>query len=134
MTLEEAMATLPSWVGIWVNIMMIGVFLAPLLLLIWKESRWLGAAALLAGVASFIGVTEMFNQGGYTKLLGFPHILFYTPLAYVYWKKLQSGALSVWPTRIAWVVLITVLISLAFDYTDALRYLLGNRAPIEGTI
>ncbi len=134
MTLEQAMTTLPSWVGIWLNILMLGAFIAPIALLIWKESRWIGLAALIAGFASYAGLTIMYEQSGYTKLLGFPHILFYTPLAYVYWQKLQSGVLPVWPRRIAWVVLATVLISLAFDYTDALRYLFGNRTAIPGTI
>lgn len=134
MTLEDAMLTLPAWVGIWLNILMLGAFIAPLFLLIWRESRWIGAATLLAGIASAIGVSMMYDAGGYTKLLGMPHILFYTPLVYVLWRKIQQGVLPVWPQRIVWVVLITVLISLAFDYTDALRYLLGNRTPIAGTI
>ena len=134
MEMNDAIATLPSWIGIWLNIMMLGTFIAPLVLLIWKESRWIGVAALIAGIASAVGVTMMYDQAGYTKLLGFPHVLFYTPLAYVYWQRLQSGTMPVWPTRIAWVVLATVLISLAFDYTDALRYLFGNRTAIPGTI
>lgn len=134
MTLEQAMAAQPSWVGIWLNILMLGAFAAPIVLLFWKESRRIAVAALLAGVASFIGVTMIYDASGYTKLLGLPHILFYTPLAYVYWTRLQSGTLPAWPTRIAWFVLITVLISLVFDYTDALRYLFGNRTALPGTI
>jgi len=35
-----------------------------------------------------------------------------------------------WPRRIMMVVLATILISLAFDYTDVIRYFLGETAPI----
>ncbi len=134
MTLNEAVALQPSWIGIWLNIMMLGAFVAPILLLFWGQSRRLGIAALIAGVASAIAVTQMYNMAGYTKLLGFPHVLFYTPLAYVFWINLRDGRLVDWPRRIAWVVLVTVLISLAFDYTDVLRYFFGNRDAIAGTI
>jgi hypothetical protein len=133
--MNEAIATLlPAWVGVWMNILLLGAFVAPLVLLIWKDSRMIAIAAIVAGIASAIGVTVMYGAAGYTKLLGLPHILFYTPLVYGFWQKLQSGTMAVWPTRIAWVVLITVLISLAFDYTDALRYLFGDRAALPGTV
>jgi hypothetical protein len=35
-----------------------------------------------------------------------------------------------WPRRIIAVVLATIAVSLAFDYVDALRYLLGERTPL----
>jgi hypothetical protein len=134
MTLEDAIQTQPAWLSIWLNVMMLGAFVAPLALLIWRESRVIGALAIVAGVLSAIGVSTLYDMGGYTKLLGLPHILLYTPLAYVIWRKIKSGDLRAWPKRIAWVVLITILVSLAFDYTDFVRYLLGNRTPLPGTL
>jgi hypothetical protein len=134
MTLEQAIASQPAWLSIWLNIMMLGAFVAPLVLLVWRESRIIGVLAIAAGVVSAIGVSTLYDLSGYTKLLGLPHIFLYTPLAYIIWRKINGGDMRIWPKRIAWVVLITVLISLAFDYNDVLRYLLGNRAALPGTI
>ena len=134
MTLPEAIATLPSWIGLWLNVLMLGGFILPVILLIWRESRWIAICALVAGVASAYSVGEMFEMGGYTKLLGLPHILFYTPLVIVLWQNLMHGNMSNWPHRITWVVLLIICISLAFDYIDVLRFWAGDRLPLPSTI
>lgn len=134
MTLQDAVATLPSWIGIWVNILAFGGIVLPAVLLIWPASRRAAICTLVASIASFIAVGQMYDMGGYTKLLGLPHVLFYTPAAIVLWHHLQNGAMSVWPRRVAWAVFIIICISLVFDYIDVLRYWAGNRAPIPGTI
>ena len=38
--------------------------------------------------------------------------------------------MPVWPRRILSLVILTILVSLAFDYVDVIRYLLGERAPL----
>jgi integral membrane sensor domain MASE1 len=67
---------------------------------------------------------------GYVKLLGLPHIFVWTPLAIYFVTLLRRPDVPVWPRRVIVVALGTILISLAFDYTDVARYLLGERTPL----
>ena len=126
MTLEEALAQQPAWLGIWLNIMMLGAFVAPLALFIWKQTRLVAFAAVVAGVLSAVGVSWMFDQLGYVRLLGLPHVILWTPLAIYLIAKIRAEDMPAWPRRIMMVVLATILISLAFDYTDVIRYFLGD--------
>ena len=108
---------------------MFGSFALPILLLIWKPSRIAGVVAIIAGLLSFFAITWMYEQLGYVKLLGLPHVLFYTPVVIYFISRLRSGLL---PKYAAWIMsasLIIILISLAFDYTDVARYFLGERTP-----
>lgn len=131
MTLQDAIALQPAWLNIWLNWMMIGGFIAPLALLIWRETRLAAIVTLIAGVLSAFGVSYLFDTMGYVKLLGLPHILFWTPAAYLLWKT-SKQQLPKYARPILWIVLGTILVSLAFDYTDVIRYILGERTPFAG--
>jgi hypothetical protein len=72
-------------------------------------------------------VNWVYNKFGYVKLLGLPHIIFWTPLVYYLLKTLKRGDVPVWPTRIISVILAVFVVSLVFDYVDVIRYLFGNR-------
>lgn len=134
MTLEEAMATQPAWLNIWLPILMFGSFALPLLLLTWKPSRIAGILAILAGVISFFAITWLYNTLGYVKLLGLPHVVLYTPVVIYFFSRLRSGELPKYASWIMWASLGIILISLAFDYTDVARYILGERTPLPGTL
>ena len=129
MTLNEAMAAHgPDWLGIWMPVLFGGAFILPLALLIWKPTR---LAAILTVLASFLGALStnvLYSKIGYVKLLGLPHILFWTPLLIYLFTLLRKPAVEKVPTVILSVVSIVILISLAFDYTDVIKYLLGDRA------
>lgn len=129
MTLEEAMADQAAWLNIWLPILMFGSFALPILLLIWKPSRIAGIVAIMAGLLSFFAISWMYEKLGFVKLLGLPHVLFYTPVVIYFATRLRSGLL---PKYAAWIMsasLVIILISLAFDYTDVARYFLGERTP-----
>ncbi len=130
MTLEQAIALQPQWVGYWLYWLTFGGFFLPLTLLIWKQTRLAAVLAVAAVVAGAIGVSWLYNQMGYVKLLGLPHIIFWTPLAVYFYKLIRREDLPLWPRRILIVVLATILISLVFDYTDVLRYFAGERTPL----
>ena len=130
MTLEEAMADQAAWLNIWLPILMFGSFALPLALLIWKPSRTAGFATIIAGLLSFVAISWMYEQLGYVKLLGLPHVLFYTPLVIYFVSRLRSGALPKYARWVMTVSLVIILISLAFDYTDVARYFLGERTPL----
>lgn len=134
MTFEQAIATQPQWISYWLNWLLFGVLILPLSLLIWRKSIAAGLATVLATAAAGFGTDWLFNQMGYVKLLGLPHILIWTPLAIYLFTQIRRRDMPVWPRRIIMVVLATVLISLAFDYTDLVRYILGERAPLAGAV
>ncbi len=128
MTLQEAIVQQPMWVQWWLYWLVAGTLIAPLGLLIWRQARIAGIATILASLVGGFGVQLLFDRMGYVKLLGLPHIVLWTPLA-IYLILLLRRALPTYARWLVWLILATILISLAFDYTDALRYLLGNRAP-----
>lgn len=127
MSFEEAVALQPAWVGIWLNILLLGAFVLPVALLFWRASRMAGLLSLIAAVLSGLSVTWMFNQLGYVKLLGLPHLIFWGPLLVYLWGQSKRADMPLWPRRIIYVVMVTIAISLAFDSVDVLRYALGER-------
>ncbi len=129
MTLSEAIAQQPAWVGIWLNILSFCALLLPLSLFIWRASRTAAIATLLANIASFVSITWLYNQLGYVKLLGLPHVIFWTPIVIFYISRMRRDDMPIWPRRIMAVVVTAMVISLAFDYVDTARYLLGETTP-----
>jgi len=130
MTLQEAIAQQPAWIGYWLKWLVFGAFILPLTLLIWRQTRLAAVAAIVAGVAGAFATGWLYDQMGYVKLLGLPHIVVWTPLAVYLFMLLKRPDVPAWPKRIVVVVLATILISLAFDYADVARYQLGERAPL----
>ncbi len=129
MTFEEAIALQPAWIELWLNWLLFGAFILPLALLIWKRTRLTAIIVIVASVCGGIATQWLFGQMGYVKLLGLPHIIFWTPLSICLYKQIKNHEVSAWLKRIMMVILATILISLAFDYVDVLRYLLGERTP-----
>ncbi|MCB4456535.1 hypothetical protein [Leisingera sp. McT4-56] len=129
MTLEEAIATQPQWVQIWVNILFLGAFVLPLALLIWKPSRIAGLVTVAASLLAGGGVYWIYGQLGYVRLLGLPHVILWTPLAVWLWRQRARPDMPAWPRRIILMVCAVIAVSLAFDYVDLARYLLGERQP-----
>jgi hypothetical protein len=129
MTMQEAIALQPPWLTYWLYWLVFGAVVLPIVLLIWRQSRIAGAAAIAAGVVAGFGVSWLYDKMGYVKLLGLPHVILWTPLAIYLLSQIRRTDMPAWPRWIMIVVLATILISLAFDYIDVLRYLLGERTP-----
>jgi hypothetical protein len=130
MTFEQAIATQPVWIFWWLNWMLVGVFAPPLVLLIWQQSRMAAVISIIANVAAGLGVVWIFNQLGYVKLMGITHVLLWTPLAIYLFKQIKRPDMPKWPRLIIGVMFATIMVSLAFDYVDVLRYILGERSPL----
>jgi len=129
MTLNEAMAQFgPQWLSIWLPILLAGAFVLPLSLLIWKSTRLTAILCLVASLLGGVGVNLMYSKMGYVKLIGLPHIIFWTPLALFLWFKIRTPTTDKVARIIMSVILATIVISLVFDYFDVIRYLLGDRA------
>ncbi len=127
MTFQDAVAHQPLWVRLWLVWLLFGAGALPLALFIWKQSRKVALAALIANIPAGLGTAWIYQLMGYVKLLGLAHIIFWTPLAVYLYMQLKRSDLPNWPRWIIILVLATIAISLAFDYSDALRYLLGER-------
>jgi len=66
---------------------------------------------------------------GFVKLLGLGHVLFWTPVVILIWRKLSTTSLPVLFKAVLWILMLTMVAALAFDYVDVLRWVFGNRAP-----
>ncbi|MEC9368197.1 MAG: hypothetical protein VX871_05830 [Pseudomonadota bacterium] len=131
MTMEEHIAAGPQWVQHWIQWMTVVNMAAVLFLLRWKDGRirWgyvEALVSLLTLVPIVVVMTWLFNSYGYVRLLGLAHVLFWTPLAIWLWTRLSRHPLkSVFGVYLR-VLLATIVISLAFDYADVARHLMGD--------
>ncbi len=129
MTLEEAIAQQPQWVQIWLNILLLGAFVLPAVLLIWRQTRVAGIVSLVVSATAAYGVVWLYDRMGYVKLLGLPHLFLWTPLVIYLIGQFRRDDLPQIPRVLLGAVIATLLISLAFDFSDVIRYILGERVP-----
>jgi len=112
----------PLWLQAWIAWMGL-VNSAAVIFFRHVQARW----ALAAFVGAALLMHALYVLNGFNRLLGLGHVVFWTPLvAYLVRQRprLEVGS----PVR-AWVtiLLVTNLTSLVVDYTDVVRYLLGDR-------
>ncbi len=129
MTFQEATAQLPTWVQIWLNILLLGAFILPFALLIWKQTRITAIITLLASGLAAFAIMSMFDKMGLVRLLGLPHIILWTPLVIYLIKQSQRVDMPSAPKWIMRAISATIIVSLLFDYYDVIRYFLGDTAP-----
>ena len=120
----------PQWIQIWMKILTLGAFILPFALLIWRQSRLVAVVTVVGTVLAALGVKFIFTQMGYVRLMGLGHIPFWTPLAIYLWFQQARADMPTPPRWIIRFALLTIVISLAFDYVDVIRYLLGERTPV----
>lgn len=85
-----------------------------------------GRATLIAWVGNLVTMTALFSVFGYVRLLGLSHVLWWSPLLVYLWRRRpwpRRGAIAVWLAAL----FLSDLVSLAIDYVDVARYLLGDR-------
>lgn len=128
MTLDQAIALQPLWVQYWLYVVILGIVVLPLTLLIWKQTRLTALITIAASILAGLGVSKLYDQLGYVKLLGLPHIILWTPLVWYLWRQIKRKDMPEWPRRIMTLVLAVFVASLVFDYVDVARYVLGERA------
>lgn len=132
MSFSDAVATMPALLRLWVLWLTIVMIAAPLILLAWQQTRRDGVVILAASVAVVVSMHWLYAQVGFVRLLGLPHVLIWTPLAVYLALRLREGIVPALPRIVIWIFLASILISLAFDYTDILRWLLGERGAMTG--
>lgn len=117
----------PAWVDIWLNVMSFVLILSIPFSFVRKEARWV----LLSMVLVIPSMMLLYSQVGFVRLLGIVHIVFWTPLLIYLWRRRGEWRVSeTWAGK--WIVLAfaVITISLAFDFIDVARWLLGERTPM----
>lgn len=114
----------PAWVEVWVNFIGLVFMLAIPFAFVRVEARW----AVLAMALALPSMLGLYSIVGFVRLLGIVHVVYWTPLAIYLWRRRAQ-----WRVKESlagkWIALLfaTIVVSLAFDYTDVVRYLLGER-------
>jgi hypothetical protein len=80
-------------------------------------------------IGNVVTMMTMYWLFGYVRLLGLSHVLWWTPLFLwlVPWLRRErpAGAFAMW----LYLLVASDLASLAIDYVDVVRYILGDRTP-----
>ncbi len=133
--LQAAIATEPMWLQLWVMLLVV-VNLAALLFVITKQTghyrvRWESLAILFSFVAAGIAMSWLYQQVGYVRLLGLPHLVFWLPVYIWLLRKYRHGEFVVPFKQYLLVYFVIAGISLVIDAIDVARYLLGNQQPLH---
>ncbi len=87
------------------------------------EAKWV----LAAFIAAALLMEAMYHQYGFQRILGLPHVIFWTPLVIYLWRRREiwdrGGISGKW----LGLVFVTNVTSLVIDYIDVARYLSGER-------
>lgn len=121
----------PVWIQLWVTWMVVVIVGAPVVMRKCGAARRDYRLVAASTVALIVAVPLWHSHVGYVRLVGLPHLPVWTPLAvYLYCRRNHFSS----PRQLRWAVnvfMATIIVSLAFDYVDAVRYLLGERAPVN---
>ena len=112
----------PLWIPLWVGWMVV-VNTACLAFLRYSVGRWV----LVAWVGNMLTMQTLFALNGYNRLLGLSHVLGWTPLLIYLLRQRTRLAPGSAVNRWVAVLATTIALSLALDYLDVGRYLLGDR-------
>jgi len=130
MSFEESVATQPFWVQMWHNWLGFIIVASCLCLAFSKTTRRDALIILVTSVMVILSMGWIFDKLGFVRLLGIVHVFLWTPLAIYFWKRLKNPQITRPFRQVIWLFLATIVISLAFDYIDVIRYVLGQRASI----
>ena len=122
---SEDMQQGPIWVYYWVNFMGLIFLLSILFAFKRVEPRWIALSTLvLAPIIMF----SLYAQFGYERILGWAHIIAWAPaIAYLWMRRSQWQVRQTLTGKYIVLALIVMLVSLAFDINDVIRYAIGER-------
>lgn len=115
---------------VWLYWMSFAIAITPLVLVFSKATRLDAVIVFLANLAMFVGMSWVYDQMGYVRLLGIVHVVLWTPLLIYLVRRARTGEMPLPCRLVMWMFAATLAISLVFDYTDVARYLLGERASM----
>lgn len=131
MTFHDAMFSLAhGWLLYWFYWLGGAMVLTPLILAFSKATRRDALIVALANIAVVASMGWLYDQIGYVRLLGIVHVILWTPLLIYLLRRAWRGEMGPWFRVVMWLFVVSLGISLAFDYIDVMRYLLGERASM----
>ena len=99
----------------------------PVILAFSKATRRDALIVLLTNISVIVAMGWLYRQIGYVRLLGVVHVILWTPLFVYLFNRAKNGELTLAFRLVIWIFVATLAVSLAFDYVDVVRYLLGER-------
>jgi len=129
--LNAAIAMQAAWLQAWVMVLVIVNLAAALFLVARQDGKFSVRAEALAILISFVAAGALmgwlYEQLGYVRLLGLPHLVFWLPV-YI-WLVIKFRRNEFTPPFKHYLVLYFLVagISLVLDFVDVFRYLLGER-------
>lgn len=120
---------LPLWVQVWVGLILVPANLLTLLFVRKKYGKWIAVLAI-GGMLPNIPITLI--ERGMSKLMSLPHIIFWTPLCVLILWLLKNNFKpdrQMGRTFVYFLVCLLLIntISLAFDFSDFIKWLAGDR-------
>ena len=128
MSFSEAMFSLATgWLRLWLYWLGYAIVLTPIILVFSKDTRRDALIVLLTNISVVVSMGWLYDQIGYVRLLGIVHVILWTPLFIYLFLRAKNGEMPLPFRLVIWVFVATLAVSLAFDYVDVARYLLGER-------
>lgn len=123
---EADIARGPLWVQYWLNYMGLVLMLAFPFAFVRAEARW----AVLVVLLTLPSMVALHHAMGYVRLLGVVHVVIWTPFVIYLWRRRNEWRVKETISG-KWILVLflTMIVSLAFDYADVARWLIGERAP-----
>jgi hypothetical protein len=119
-----------GWMTVWLYWMAFAITVTPLVLVFSKATRIDAVIVFLVNMAMFVGMGWLYEQMGYVRLMGIVHVILWTPLLIYLFRRAKNGEMPLLCRLTMWMFAATLALSLAFDYTDTARYLLGERGSM----
>lgn len=122
----QSFRRMPGWVQIWVVVILAPANLLPLAFLDQPFAVWV-ACLSVGGMVPNLPI--MLAERGLSKRMAVPHVLIWTPLVgFLVWLLAFGPSLSAGYVAMLVALLVIDLISLGFDYVDAIKWYQGDRA------
>ncbi|MEH6477563.1 MAG: hypothetical protein V7727_17860 [Sneathiella sp.] len=120
--LWHSFRSLPGWVQIWMMIFLMPINMVSLFFLTEPLGYWI---AFLANIGMILNLPVMLWYRGFSKAMALPHLIPWTALVILIaiYRPVASGAYDIY----LWILLATNVMSLIFDYRDALHWFRGDR-------
>jgi hypothetical protein len=127
MTFNEAMFSSTGWIRVWFYWLGYAIVATPVILAFSKGTRRDALIVLLTNICVIASMGWLYEQTGYVRLLGVVHVILWTPLFIYLFGRAKNGEMALPLRLVIWLFVATLAVSLAFDYVDVMRYLLGER-------
>jgi len=121
----KSLFALPPWVIVWMLVFLIPINMSGYFLLEYDTGWWVAA---LGGSAIILNMVLVLINGGFSKVLAIPHVVFWLPLELiliVHW--MNAPAMGSFEQTYLVIVLLINGISLGFDLYDTRQWWRGNR-------